>query len=138
MFKKNFFIIFSQVASQFVTLSRKVGKVKNLMPIIEITNENFKNEFAETKTPVVMDFWGPSCTVCKNLMPDYSELAESPEYKNIKFCSVDTSQNRRVAVNLRVMSLPTFLFFMDGREIKRLSGSKIRIQDIKNGLEKFV
>ena len=101
------------------------------MAIIEITKENFE---AETENSIaVIDFWGPKCSPCLALMPKYHELAENPKYKGkIKFCSVDTSANRRVCMMIKpaVMALPTFLFFKDGKETARFSGNDITIEKI--------
>ena len=39
----------------------------------------------------------------------------------VKFTAVDCSTNKRVAMGFRVMGLPTFLFWKNGVEVKRLS-----------------
>jgi thioredoxin 1 len=91
------------------------------MPI-DLTKENCDVEVRESKLPVVVDFWGPSCGPCMALMPRFLEIAEKYEGK-VKFCKVDTSQNKRVAINFKVMSLPTILFWKDGAEVARLGGA---------------
>ena len=103
------------------------------MAITEITKENFDSEFKNSPVPAVLDFWGPKCGACLALMPKYHELAEDSKYEGkIKFCSVDTSKNRRVAMTVRpaVMALPTFLFFKDGVEVARLTGNGLTIDKI--------
>ena len=103
------------------------------MPIIEITKDNFDEEFKNSPLPTVLDFWGPKCGPCLSLMPKFHELAEEPKYAGkIKFCSVDTSKNRRVSMMVKpaVMSLPTFVFFKNGSEIARLTGNNITIEKI--------
>ncbi|MGD9040539.1 MAG: thioredoxin family protein, partial [Desulfobacteraceae bacterium] len=40
----------------------------------------------------------------------------------LKVVKVDASQNRRLCLNLRVMNLPTYLLFKDGKEVDRLAG----------------
>ena len=102
------------------------------MPIIEITKDNFEEEI-KNSSQAVLDFWGPKCGPCLTLMPKYHELAENPKYAGkIKFCSVDTSKNRRVSMMVKppVMSLPMFLFFKDGSETARLAGNNITIEKI--------
>jgi len=79
------------------------------MAIIEITKENFEEEIKNSPLPAVLDFWGLKCGPCMALMPKYHELADNQEYKNkFKFCSVDTSKNRRVSMMVKpaVMTLP--------------------------------
>ena len=103
------------------------------MAVTEITKENFEAEIKNSPIPSVLDFWGPKCGPCLALMPKYHELADSPKYAGkVKFCSVDTSRNRRVAMMVRppVMMQPTFIFFRDGQEVARLGGDKLTISDI--------
>lgn len=108
------------------------------MPVIEISKENYEAELLKSELPAVIDFWGPSCAPCVDMMPKYHELADMPEYfGRLKFCSVDTSRNRRVAVNCRVMSNPTFLFYRNGHEVARLSGGRVTIEAIKAKADEF-
>jgi thioredoxin 1 len=91
------------------------------MPI-DLTKENCDAEVKESPLPVVVDFWGPSCGPCMALMPKFMEIAAKYDGK-VKFCKVDTSQNKRVAINFKVMSLPTILFWKGGAELARLTGA---------------
>ncbi|MBQ3403068.1 MAG: thioredoxin family protein [Synergistaceae bacterium] len=111
------------------------------MAITEITKENFSTEVSGSSLPVVLDFWGPRCGHCMELMPGYHELAGNPKYEGrVKFCSVDTSTNRRVAMTLRpaVMSLPTFIFFKGGKETARLSGGNITIEAVASKADELL
>lgn len=100
--------------------------------MIELTKENCDAEVKESTVPVVVDFWGPACGPCMALMPSFTELAGNAEYAGkVKFCKVDTSQNKRVAIAFKVMGLPTFLFWKNGAEVARLSGPDATIENIK-------
>lgn len=108
------------------------------MSVLEINKDNLDAEFLKSKLPAVLDLWGPQCGPCMSLMPKYHELADNPVYAGkFKFCSVNTSLNRRVAVSLKVMALPTFLFYKDGKEIARISGNNATIENIKSKIEEF-
>ena len=98
--------------------------------MIEIDKDNFESEVTQSATPVVLDFWGPQCGPCLALMPDVEKLAESYAGK-IKVCKVNVAGNRRMCINLKVMSVPTFLFFKGGEVIDRLSGDDVSIEAIK-------
>ena len=103
------------------------------MSVTEITRDNFESEITNSPVPAVLDFWGPGCGPCMALMPKYHELADSSKYEGkVKFCSVDTSRNRRVAMMVRpaVMSLPTFVFYKGGEEVARLGGNKLTIEQL--------
>ena len=91
----------------------------------EVTKDDFDQEVVASRLPVLVDFWGPRCTNCLALMPDVEAMASS--YPDVlKVVKVDASQNRRLCLNMRVLSLPTYLIFKDGREVDRLVGEVTR------------
>ncbi|NLL36079.1 MAG: thioredoxin [Fretibacterium sp.] len=105
--------------------------------MVELTKENCDAEVKQAEGLVVVDFWGPQCGPCMALMPAYTEIAE--KYKDkAKFCKVDTSCNRRVAINFRVMSLPTILFWKDGAEVARLGGDDATAENITAKVESLI
>ncbi len=104
--------------------------------MIEITSENFEQEVVRSSQPVMIDFWGPQCGPCLALMPKVETLAER-HGEGIKLAKVEAPKNRRLCLNLRVMSLPTFLFYKDGREVDRLTGN-VTIEGIENSLNKLL
>lgn len=111
------------------------------MSITEITRDNFESEITNSPVPSVLDFWGPGCGPCMAIMPKYHELAGNPKYAGkCKFCSVDTSRNRRVAMMVRpaVMGLPAFVFFRDGHEAARLSGGNVTIEAVRTKIDELV
>ena len=106
------------------------------MPVVEIDKENFEPEVLNSTLPVVIDFWGPMCQPCIALMPKYHVLADEPKYAGkVKFCSLDTTKNRRIAVSLKVMAQPAFLFWRGGKVIGRLSGSNLDMEAVAAKIE---
>ncbi len=104
------------------------------MPM-EIKTDNFEAEVIRSEKPVLVDFWGPQCRPCLALMPQVDQL-EKLYGAQAKFTKVDASQNRRLCLNLKVLSLPTFLFYQGGKEAARLSGD-VNIRDIEESLKKI-
>ena len=102
--------------------------------MVELTKENFDVEVKESALPVLVDFWGPKCGPCMALLPNVHTMADEYEGK-VKFCSVDVSENRRVAIANKVMGLPTFLFWKDGAEVTRISGGDVTLEKIKEKVE---
>ncbi|HOO87683.1 MAG TPA: thioredoxin domain-containing protein [Synergistales bacterium] len=102
--------------------------------MVELTKENFDVEVKESALPVLVDFWGPKCGPCMALLPNVHTMADEYEGK-VKFCSVDVSENRRVAIANKVMGLPTFLFWKDGAEVTRISGGDVTLEKIKENVE---
>lgn len=102
----------------------------------EIMKETFEEEVIKSEKPVVLDFWGPQCGPCLALMPAIEMLAD--RYKEqIKIAKVEAPKNRRLCLNMRVLSLPTFLFYKDGNEVERLSGN-ITLKAIEDAIKKML
>ncbi|MDD2587251.1 MAG: thioredoxin domain-containing protein [Syntrophomonadaceae bacterium] len=93
--------------------------------MIEITKENFEEEVLKASGIVFVDFWGPKCERCMELMPYVEELAEKYAGKNIKFCSCDTTGKRRLAISQKVLGLPAMLFYKDGEKIDECAGQDL-------------
>lgn len=90
--------------------------------LLALTKDTFEQEVKNSDLPVLVDFWGPKCVPCMGLMPVVEELAAQYAGK-VKFCKVNTAENRRLAIQLRVMSLPTFQFYKQGQLVAELQGS---------------
>jgi len=104
--------------------------------MIEIKSENFEQEVLHSSQPVLVDFWGPQCGPCLALMPKVEALTGRYGDK-VKITKVEASKNRRLCLTLKVLSLPTFLFFKNGKEVDRLSGN-MTIQSIEECLKKML
>lgn len=99
--------------------------------LAEATKETFRDLVAQGR--VVVDVWGPQCAPCITLMPEVEALARSrPE---VTFVKLDSSQARRLCIELRVMGLPAFLFFQDGREVARIAGQDLNATRLTQWLD---
>ncbi|GGJ88802.1 thioredoxin [Lentibacillus kapialis] len=98
--------------------------------MMDVNKGNFNQEVLEADKPVVVDFWGPSCVPCKQLMPDVEELSEIYQDR-VKVVKLNTAENRRLCIDYRVMGLPAFLAFKDGKEVNRISGGDLTIENIE-------
>jgi thioredoxin 1 len=97
--------------------------------LIEITEANYETEVVKTQGFVLADFWSTSCQHCKALMPFVDSLAET--YQDaLKIVKVERSANRDLFIKKMVMTLPTFILFKDGQEVKRTAGKSIEEDDI--------
>lgn len=97
--------------------------------MLEIDKDNFAQEVEQEAGPVVLDFWGPQCGPCLALMPDVEKLAEKYDGK-VKFVKVNVAGNRRLCIQLKVMSVPTFLFYKGGECKERLTGDEVSLEAI--------
>ncbi|OGU54643.1 MAG: thioredoxin [Ignavibacteria bacterium RBG_13_36_8] len=84
------------------------------MKPITFTDDNFDAEVLKSETPVVVDFWAAWCGPCRMIAPIMEELAD--EYKDkLKVGKLDVDENQLSAVNYGVRSIPTVLFFKNGK-----------------------
>lgn len=102
--------------------------------VADISKETFQEEVLSATQPVLVDFWGPSCQPCLALMPFVHELAEKYAGR-LKIVKVDSSKNRRLCIDLKVMGLPTFLLYDSGQELGRLAGKDVSAFGIAGLLE---
>jgi len=89
--------------------------------IVNANRENFQEEVIESATPVLVDFWAPWCGYCTKLSPILDELATEHANK-MKIVKVNVDENRSLAQDYGVMSLPTMLVFKDGTQTEKLMG----------------
>ncbi len=104
---------------------------------IEVVADTFEKEVLQSDVPVLVDFWGPQCAPCLALMPQVEKLGTAYEGK-LKISKIDASKNRRLCLNLKVLGLPTFLFYKNGQEVDRLSGGVLKIEEIEASVKKMI
>lgn len=105
--------------------------------MLVIDKDNYEQEVLKSDIPVIVDFWGPQCAPCLALMPDVEKLAEEYEGK-IKIGKLNSAENRRYCMSLKIMGLPTFLFVKNGEVQTKLSGDEVNIDSIKAAADKLL
>ncbi len=103
---------------------------------IEITDANFDNEVIKSSKPVMLDVWAPWCDPCLKLGPVIDELAGEYSGK-VKVGKLNTDKNSTVASNYNVLSIPTILFFKDGKVMNQLVGVQSKAE-LKKYLDKLI
>jgi thioredoxin 1 len=96
----------------------------------DVTKETFNDEVLEADLPVVVDFWGPQCVPCLALMPNVEALSQKYAGR-VKIAKLEAPKNRRLCLDLKVLSLPTILFYKGGKEVKRLAGNDVSLNSIE-------
>jgi thioredoxin 1 len=103
----------------------------------EVDKETFETEVVNSELPVVVDFWGPQCVPCLALMPSVESLAGA-YVGRVKVAKVEAPKNKRLCLSLKVLALPTFLFYKNGKEVRRLSGDSVSSRMIEDALQEML
>ena len=90
------------------------------MSVINLTTENFEEEVLNAKEPVLVDLWATWCGPCQTMGPVVDELAQ--ELTDVKVGKVNVDEQMVLAREYKVMSIPTFLVFKDGKVAERTLG----------------
>ncbi|MBK9328029.1 MAG: thioredoxin [Sphingobacteriales bacterium] len=88
---------------------------------VEITNDNFKEKVLDTKGVALIDFWAEWCGPCRLIGPVVEELSKEYDGK-ATIGKLNVDENRDVAAQYGIMSIPTLLFFKDGQLIDKHVG----------------
>jgi thioredoxin 1 len=89
---------------------------------IEVTDANFEEEVVQSDKPVIVDFWAVWCGPCKMIAPIMEEFAS--EYKEkVKIAKIDVDNNPNTAVKFGIRSIPTVLYFKDGKIVEQIIGA---------------
>lgn len=91
------------------------------MAVIDITKENFKQEFMEYKGTVLLDFWAVWCGPCRMVSPIVDEIAE--ERQDIKVGKVNVDDQMELARMYQIINIPTLLVIKDGEVVKKQVGA---------------
>lgn len=88
--------------------------------MVHFSKDGFDKSLNEGKLMMV-DFWASWCGPCRMLGPVIENLADQYEGKAV-VGKVNVDDEQELAVRYGVMSIPTVIFFKNGKEIDRKVG----------------
>jgi thioredoxin 1 len=99
------------------------------MSAVHLTDSNFAKEVLSSDLPVMVDFWAAWCGPCKMIAPLVEEAATEYAGK-LKVGKVDVDESSQTAGRYGIMSIPTLVFFKQGKimgqAVGALSKSELR------------
>jgi thioredoxin 1 len=101
---------------------------------IEVSDESFLSILSEYEL-LIVDCWAPWCGPCRMLSPVIEELAKIYQGK-VVFGKLNTDSNRGVAGQFGIMSIPTLLYFKNGKLVGKEIGAVPR-QVIESKMRKL-
>ena len=88
--------------------------------MMHFNKQSFEQEISSGKL-VMVDFWASWCGPCRMLSPVIDGLDKKYEGK-VVIGKVNVDEEQELAMTNGVMSIPTVIFFKDGKEIDRKVG----------------
>ena len=89
---------------------------------VEVTDDTFESEVEQHKGLVAVDFWATWCAPCRMIAPVLDQLASQYAGK-AQVMKLDVDSNVRTASRFNVRSIPTMLFFKDGKLVDQVIGA---------------
>jgi thioredoxin len=98
-------------------------------PVVHLDETNF-NTFTLKIPNVVVDLWAEWCGPCRYFAPIFEETAK--EYPEVQFCKCNTDENKWIAQELQINSIPTIMYI---HKTERFRKSGLA-QSVRRSLEK--
>ena len=89
--------------------------------VVHVTDTSFAAEVEGNSGLTLVDFWAAWCGPCVAIAPAIDQLADELAGK-VKVAKLDTDANQRTAIRFNVRSIPSILFFKDGKHVDTVVG----------------
>jgi len=83
-------------------------------------NDTFQ-DIINSKTPVLLDFFGTWCGPCQMLGPILKKVKDSLGDR-VSIIKIDVDKNQEIAAKYQIRGVPTMMLFQNGKQLWRQSG----------------
>jgi thioredoxin 1 len=87
-----------------------------------VTTSDFEQTVLHSSVPVLVDFWAVWCGPCKMIAPHVEAVASEYEGR-ARVLKVNVDEEPDIAQKYGIMSIPTLLFFKDGKVVEQVVGA---------------
>ncbi len=87
-----------------------------------VTDATFADEVEKSAGLTLIDFWAVWCGPCRMVAPIVEQLAQEYSGK-LKVLKLDVDSNMQTSVRFNVRSIPSLLFFRDGKLVDTVVGA---------------
>lgn len=102
----------------------------------QVSDSNFEEVVLKSNKPVLVDFWAEWCGPCRAIGPIIEELSKEYEGKAL-IVKMNTDENPVTPTNYGIRSIPTLLFFKNGKVVDKLIGA-VPKSNIKSKLDNIL
>ena len=95
------------------------------MAEVIINEGNFEEVVLKANKPVVVDFFATWCGPCSQMAPILESFAEEFDGKYV-VAKIDVDENKEIAAEYSIMSIPTIKVFKNGEAVKTALGVQTR------------
>ena len=89
---------------------------------VEVSDGNFGTEIEGGQGLSIVDFWATWCGPCRMVAPIMEQLATEHGGK-VKIAKLDVDANQQTAFKYNIRSIPSILFFKDGKHVDTVVGA---------------
>lgn len=97
-----------------------------------MTKKKSFQDIINSETPVLLDFHATWCGPCKAMSPILQDLKNEMGDKT-SIVKIDIDKNQQLATAMKVMGVPTFMVYQNGKLLWRASGM-VSKNDLKGAL----
>ncbi|MEA5041029.1 MAG: thioredoxin family protein [Oscillibacter ruminantium] len=106
--------------------------------MLELDKTTFEPEVLQAPCKVVVDFYGDGCVPCAALMPHVHEFAEKYASDTLKFCALNTTKARRLAIGQKILGLPVIAVYENGEMIDSCVKDDATPEKVEAMIKKYV
>lgn len=105
--------------------------------MLAVDKATFEEEVLQAEGHVLVDFWSEGCEPCKALMPHIEEL-EKQYGDKIKFCKLDTTKARRLAIKQKILGLPVIAIYKGGEKVDEKVKDDATRANVEEMIKKYI